>query len=139
MLKKIMFASVLFFSTLNASLVNWEKDFQSGLNAAKQKNKPLMFVFSRHTCHYCNVLDEETFQEEEVAEELNKNFVSVVAYTDDGDYVPRQLWRPGTPAIWFLMPDGEPMFKPLMGAVGPGHFLQALEKVKEEFSILNKK
>ena len=48
--------------------------------------------------------------------------------------MPRELYRPGTPAIWFLLPSGEPMYQPLMGAIDAPKFLEALNIVKEEFN-----
>ena len=73
-----------------------------------------------------------------VIEALNKDFTSIISYTDEKDYTPQELWRPGTPAIWFLLPSGEPMFQPIMGAVDAANFLSALEIVKKEFAELKK-
>ena len=53
--------------------------------------------------------------------------------------MPRELWQPGTPAIWFLNSNGEPMFQPLMGAVDAENFLKAVAIVKQEFNNLHKK
>ena len=134
MFKKIILMMLLVASSAFASEVNWAKDFDSGIKEASKQNKPVLFVFSRHTCKYCVILDETTFKDKKVIEELNKNFVSIVSYTDENDYTPKELWRPGTPALWFLLPSGEPMYQPLMGAVDASNFLKALEIVKEEFN-----
>jgi len=125
--------------TLSASEVDWEKDFQSGMEKAKKQNKPVLFVFSRHSCRYCVVLDETTFEDKRVGQALKKDFVSIISYTDENDYTPKELWRPGTPALWFLLPNGEPMFQPLMGAVDAENFLKAIAIVKEEFDTLKGK
>jgi len=133
MFKKITLALLLTITSTFASQINWAKDFKSGLEIAKTADKPVVFVFSRHTCRYCVILDETTLSDAKVAEALNKDFVSVISYTDENDYTPDELWRPGTPTIWFLLPNGEPMFQPLMGAVDSEDFLNALEIVKEEY------
>lgn len=130
---KIFLYLMLLFATLAASDIKWAKDFNAGIADAKKANKPVLFVSSRHSCKYCVVLDETTFKDKRVIEELNKNFVSIIAYSDENDYMPRELWQPGTPAIWFLEPSAEPMFQPLMGAVDAENFLKALSIVKEEF------
>lgn len=132
-LKNILLALLIMSSSIFASEIIWAKDFQSGILEAKEKNKPVLFVFSRHTCHYCKVLEDTTFQDKEVIRLLNENFVSIVSYTDEKDYTPRELWRPGTPTLWFLEPSGEPMFQPIVGAVGAESFLNALDIVKKEF------
>lgn len=119
--------------TLSASDIKWAEDYNAGMEEAKKTNKPVLFVSSRHTCRYCVQLDETTFKDEKVIKELNKDFISIISYSDEDDYVPKELWHPGTPAIWFLLPDGEPMFQPLMGAVKSKTFLDALNVVKNEF------
>lgn len=132
---------ILLFSvvTLFATGVKWENDYHSALEKAKKQNKPVLFISSRHTCKYCVVLDETTLRDARVVEGLNKDFISVVSYSDERDYMPRELWRPGTPAIWFLLPSGEPMFEPVMGAIDANNFLKALDIVKKEFKTRQKK
>lgn len=136
---KILLSLLLSFAALVASDIKWAKDFNAGIAEAKKVNKPVLFVSSRHSCKYCVVLDETTFKDKKVIEELNKNFVSIISYSDENDYMPKELWQPGTPAIWFLMPSAEPMFQPLMGAVDAENFLKALSIVKEEFGIVKGK
>ena len=126
---------MLFLATsIMASEIKWEKDYYGGLEEANKVNKPVLFVSSRHTCRYCVILNETTFKDPRVINELNKYFVSVISYSDDNDYLPQELWQPGTPAIWFLLPSGEPMFNVLMGALEAEEFLKALAIVKEEFN-----
>ncbi len=114
--------------------IHWAKDFSDALKKAKKTNKPVFFVSSRHTCKYCVILEETTFADKRVIDELNKNFVSVVSYSDEQDYMPKELWRPGTPALWFLKPSGEPMFQPIMGAIDAEQFLDALSIVEKEYA-----
>ena len=132
-MKKILLILLFVVSSLFATEIHWAKDFQTGIKEATAKNKPVLFVFSRHSCHYCKVLDETTFRDKTVIKALNQDFVSIVSYTDEKDYTPRELWRPGTPTLWFLNPNGEPMFQPIVGAVGAKSFLKALALVKIEF------
>ena len=120
--------------TASASDIKWAKDYHEGIKDARKVVKPVLFVSSSHTCKYCVILDETTFKDKKVVEELNKNFVSIISYSDENDFTPQELWQPGTPAIWFLKPNGEPMFQPLMGAMDVENFLKALSIVKEEFS-----
>jgi len=138
-MRKLLVTFLLLASTLMANEIAWAKDFKSGVAAATAANKPILFVFSRHTCKYCVILEESTFADKRVIKALNRDFVSIVSYTDENDYTPRELWRPGTPTIWFLKPDGQPMFQPLVGAVGPDDFLRAVAIVKEEFDKQNSK
>jgi thioredoxin-related protein len=131
-----LFIYLMFVMTLSlgASEIKWAKDFNDGIAEAKKVNKPVLFVSSRHSCKFCVILDETTFKDKRVIEELNKNFVSIISYSDENDYMPKELWQPGTPAIWFLFPNAEPMYQPLMGAIDAENFLKAADIVKEEFN-----
>ena len=133
-MRKIFFYIALLLATsVMANEVKWASDFDSGIARAKAEHKPVLFVFSRHTCKYCKILEQTTFADKRVIKGLNRDFVSIIAYSDENDAMPKELWRPGTPTIWFLHSDGEPMFQPLMGAVGAEDFLHALSIVKQEF------
>lgn len=136
---KIIISLLLLSSVVFASGVKWQKDLKETLATASKVEKPILFVSSRHSCKYCVILEEKTFGNAKVIKALNKDFVSFTSWSDEGDIVPKALWRPGTPAIWFLLPNGQPMYEPLMGAVGPEDFLQALSIVKEEFNKTYKK
>ncbi len=133
MLKKIIFIALISASSLLASSVNWAKDYHDAIKSATKENKPVLFISSRHSCKYCVMLDEKTFKDAKVIEALNRDFVSITAYSDENDYMPKDLWRPGTPSIWFLFPDGTPMYQPLPGYIEAANFLNALGIVKEEF------
>ena len=132
-MKHIILVLLLTVSSIFSESIQWEKDFESGIKNATTQNKPVLFVFSRHSCHYCKILDKTTFQDKDVIKALNKDFTSIISYTDENDYTPKELWRPGTPTLWFLSPTGEPIFQPLVGAVDAENFLKALAVVKTEF------
>ncbi len=138
-LKKTILALLILTSSLFSSQINWAKDFDSGIVKARKVNKPVLFVFSRHSCHYCRVLDSTTFKDKKVIRALNKDFVSIISYSDENDYTPRELWRPGTPTLWFLNPNGKPLFQPINGAIDAPNFLQSLAIVKKEFDLISGK
>ena len=134
MYKIFIYLLLIFTLNANASEIKWAKDYNAAIEEAKKTNKPVLFISSRHTCKYCVQLDETTLKDEEVIKKLNKDFISIISYSDDNDYMPKELWHPGTPAIWFLLPDGEPMFQPLMGAIKSKNLLEALDIVREKFN-----
>lgn len=138
-LKSLIFVVFILTSSLFASEINWAKDFDSGIAEATKTGKPVLFVFSSHSCHYCRVLDSTTFEDKKVIEALNRDYVPIISYTDEGDYTPRQLYSPGTPTMWFLNSDGTPLFQPLRGAVDAPNFLKALTIVTEEFQKISGK
>ena len=133
MFKKLLFLVLFSATLLSAAEIKWAKDFDSAIKEAAKQNKPVLFVYSRHSCKYCKLLEETTFKDEKVIKALNRDFIAYTAYSDDGDAFPQELWRPATPTLWFLYPTAEPMFQPLMGAVDAKNFLEALSIVMEEF------
>ncbi len=133
MRKILIYLTLLFSTTIMASEINWASDYKAGIKEAARFNKPVMFISSRHSCKFCVVLDETTLKDKRVVKALNKDFVAIISYSDENDYMPRELWQPGTPAIWFLLPSGEPMYQPIMGALDAENFLNAISIVKEEF------
>ena len=44
---------------------------------AKKLNKPIFLSIGYSTCHWCHVMAHESFENEEVAELLNKYFISI--------------------------------------------------------------
>ncbi|MEA1892559.1 MAG: DUF255 domain-containing protein [Campylobacterota bacterium] len=126
--------SLLLATTIMADSINWAKDYQSGIKQAIKENKPMFFVISRDTCKYCVILKKTTFKDKKVIEALNKDYISIIAQIDENDYVPKDLYAPGLPALWFLKEDGTPLFQPLMGMIESNDFLEALRIVNEEFS-----
>ena len=139
MRKIFLYLVVVFASTLMAGEINWAKDFKAGIKEASRFSKPVLFISSRHTCRYCVQLDETTLKDKKVIKTLNKDFISIISYSDENDYIPRELYHPGTPAIWFLLSSGEPMYQPIMGAIGAKDFLEALNTVKKEFNDSKKR
>ena len=134
-MRKILIYVVLLFATsLMAAEVNWAKDYETGLRLAKEQNKPMLFVISRDTCKYCVLLKNTTFKDKKVTTVINKDFIAVTSWINENDYIPEKLFTPGLPGIWFLLPSGEPMFQPLMGALGAEEILHYLKQVKAEFN-----
>ena len=138
MRKIVIYLTLLFATSLMASEIKWAKDYDAGIKEATRFVKPVLFISSRHTCKFCVVLDETTLKDARVIKALNRDFISIISYSDENDYVPKALYHPGTPAIWFLLPNGDPMYQPIMGAIDADNFLKALGVVKQEFDEYTK-
>ena len=138
-MRRLLPLVLLLFSTLlMADKVHWANNFKSGVAQAQKEYKPIVFVFSKHTCYYCNLLKETTLSDKRIVRALNRDFIPIIAYDDSDDYIPIELWKPITPVIWFLQPNGTPMADPVIGAVGAEEFLQDLAIVKTGFDKYKK-
>lgn len=57
--------------------VNWYAWGEEAFAKAKKEHKPIFVSIGYSTCHWCHVMEEESFSDENVAKLLNDNFVSI--------------------------------------------------------------
>lgn len=50
---------------------------QEAFDTAKSKNRPIFLSIGYSTCHWCHVMERESFENEEIAKLLNTSFISV--------------------------------------------------------------
>ncbi|WP_345979246.1 DUF255 domain-containing protein [Sulfurimonas sp. HSL3-2] len=132
-MKKILLSLILLISALSAAELHVANSFKDSVAKAENSEKPILFIVSRHTCRYCVILEKNTLSNAQVIDRLNKDFITYIAYTDDGDMFPDEYWRPGTPAIWFLDDQGRAISEPLMGAIDAANLLKVLDIVDKRF------
>jgi thioredoxin-related protein len=133
MKKFILFVLIVCMNLFGSELV-LQKSFKDAVIQADTTQKPIMFIVSSHTCKYCNMLERDTLSKSEVIKVLNKNFITYIAYVDNGDGFPEEFWRPATPTIWFLDDNGKAMSEPIMGAVDEKNLLKVLDTVEKSFN-----
>ncbi|MDF2866469.1 MAG: hypothetical protein K0R72_1287 [Clostridia bacterium] len=57
--------------------VNWYPWCNEAFSKAKSENKPIFLSIGYSTCHWCHVMEKESFEDIEVANILNDNFISI--------------------------------------------------------------
>src|SRR3954465_13486604 len=57
--------------------VDWFPWSEDAFEKARRENKPIFFTIGYSTCHWCHVMERESFENEKVAEFLNAHFVSI--------------------------------------------------------------
>jgi uncharacterized protein YyaL (SSP411 family) len=85
---------------------------------AKKQNKPIFLSIGYSTCHWCHVMNAESFSNEEIGALMNANFIAIKVDREerpdvDSTYmaVARKLMSdPGWPLNVILTPDGKPFF-----------------------------
>ncbi len=98
--------------------VNWYPWGPEAFAAAKEEHKPVFLSIGYSTCHWCHVMEVESFDNVEVARILNEKFISIKMdreqYPDiDEIYmtgVQLMSGQGGWPMTNFLMPNGDPFF-----------------------------
>ena len=63
--------------------VDWYPWGPEAFRVAKQNNLPIFLSIGYSTCHWCHVMEHESFEDEEVANLLNQQFIAIkaVSYT----------------------------------------------------------
>lgn len=57
--------------------VDWYAWGDAAFEAAGKMNRPILLSVGYSTCHWCHVMEEESFEDEEIARFLNENYISI--------------------------------------------------------------
>ncbi len=57
--------------------VNWYPWGDEAINRAREENKPILLSIGYSACHWCHVMERESFENEGIARVMNENFVSI--------------------------------------------------------------
>lgn len=98
--------------------VDWHEWGDEALRLAKKENKPLLISIGYASCHWCHVMEKESFMDTAVARIMNENFVCIKVDREerpdiDNIYINAcQLisGNSGWPLNAFALPDGKPFF-----------------------------
>jgi uncharacterized protein YyaL (SSP411 family) len=98
--------------------VNWYAWSDEAFERAKRENKPVFLSVGYSTCHWCHVMERESFEDEEIAAYLNRHFIAIKVDREerpdiDSVYmtaVTILTGRGGWPMTVIMTPDKEPFF-----------------------------
>ncbi|GAA0076445.1 thioredoxin domain-containing protein [Clostridium sp. CTA-5] len=57
--------------------INWYAWNEEAFYKAKKENKPIFLSIGYSTCHWCHVMEKESFEDTEVAKYMNENFIAI--------------------------------------------------------------
>ena len=113
--------------------VEWYAWNNEALQKAKDENKPIFLSIGYSSCHWCHVMAHESFENDDVAEFMNENFVNIKVDREerpDIDDIYQKVCQMATgqggwPLSIFLTPDQKPFYVgtyfPVMDSYGrPG-------------------
>ena len=98
--------------------VDWHPWGEEAFERARREEKPIFLSIGYSTCHWCHVMERESFESEEIAAILNEHFVAVKVDREerpDVDHVYMTVCQAltgsgGWPLTLFLTPEKEPFF-----------------------------
>ncbi len=98
--------------------VNWYAWSDEAFERAERENKPIFLSVGYSTCHWCHVMERESFEDEEIAAYLNQHYIAIKVDREerpdiDSVYmtaVTILTGRGGWPMTVIMTPDKEPFF-----------------------------
>ncbi|MGB9074820.1 MAG: thioredoxin domain-containing protein [Terriglobales bacterium] len=98
--------------------IQWHEWGEEAFAAAKRENKPMLLDIGAVWCHWCHVMDRESYDDLEVAKIVNENYIAVKVDRDerpdiDSRYqaaVGALTGQGGWPLTAFLTPEGKPFY-----------------------------
>ncbi|HYB91304.1 MAG TPA: thioredoxin domain-containing protein [Candidatus Binataceae bacterium] len=98
--------------------VDWFPWGEEALRRAREENKPILLSIGYSACHWCHVMERESFENEAIARVMNENFVAIKVDREERpdldqiymDAVQMITGRGGWPLTVFLTPDGRPFY-----------------------------
>lgn len=123
--------------------VNWYPWGQEAFDKAIELDRPIFLSIGYSTCHWCHVMEHESFEDEQVAQLLNENFISIKVDREERpeiDHVYMSVCqamtgRGGWPLTIIMTPQKEPFFAgtyfPKSGRLGRPGMLELLPSIAD--------
>ncbi|HSW00672.1 MAG TPA: thioredoxin domain-containing protein [Sedimentisphaerales bacterium] len=98
--------------------VNWFPWSDEAFEKARAEDKPVFLSIGYSTCHWCHVMERESFEDEQTARQLNQDFVSIKVDREERPDVDETYMKAvqtltgtgGWPLSVFLTPQGKPFY-----------------------------
>ncbi|XGI82839.1 thioredoxin domain-containing protein [Halorutilales archaeon Cl-col2-1] len=125
--------------------VNWQPWDDEALEEARERDVPIFVSIGYSSCHWCHVMEEESFEDDEVAEALNENFVPIKVDREERPDIDRIYQTTcqivagggGWPLSVWLTPDQRPFYIgtyfPKNPKRGQNGFLNLLGKLADDW------
>ena len=125
--------------------VDWHEWGQEAFDRARTEGKPILLDIGAVWCHWCHVIDRESYENPEIAALINRLYIAVKVDRDERPDVDARYQsaigaisgQGGWPLTAFLTPDGKPFFGgtyfPPEDAMGRPGFKRILAAVSDAF------
>jgi len=98
--------------------VDWYPWSEEAFEKAKKENKPVLLSIGYSACHWCHVMERESFENEKIAALMNELFVNIKVDREERpdldeiymNAVQMLTGRGGWPMTVFLTPEGKPFY-----------------------------
>jgi len=130
--------------------VDWYPWGEEAFERARKEDKPILVSIGYSTCHWCHVMERESFESEELAKYLNEHFISIKVDREERPDVDKIYMTAaqamtgggGWPLNCFLTPELKPFYAgtyfPPEPKYGKPSFLQLLQRINEVWTTQRK-
>jgi uncharacterized protein YyaL (SSP411 family) len=117
--------------------VDWYPWGEEAFERAREEDKPILLSVGYSACHWCHVMERESFEDDATAQLMNEHFVNVKVDREerpdvDGVYMSAVValtGHGGWPMTVFLTPEGEPFYGGTYFPPEPRHGMPAFRQV----------
>jgi len=122
--------------------VDWYPWGEEALAKARAENKPIFLSIGYSACHWCHVMEHESFENNQTAAIMNENFVNIKVDREERpdldsiymDAVVAMTGHGGWPMSVFLTPDGTPFYGGTYFPPAPRHGMPSFEQVLQSIA-----
>ena len=122
--------------------VDWYAWGEEALTRARAEQRPIFLSIGYAACHWCHVMERESFEDEATAAALNEGFVAIKVDREERpdldaiymDAVQQMTGHGGWPMSVFLTPEGKPFYGGTYFPPEPRHGLPSFRQVLEGVS-----
>src|SRR3972149_4121516 len=98
--------------------VDWHAWNPEALERARSEDRPILLSIGYSACHWCHVMEHESFENESIAKVMNEHFISIKVDREERpdldqiymNAVQMMTGSGGWPLTVFLLPNGQPFF-----------------------------
>ncbi|HMV51945.1 MAG TPA: thioredoxin domain-containing protein, partial [Blastocatellia bacterium] len=98
--------------------VDWHAWGEDALERARREDKPILLSIGYSACHWCHVMEKESFEHEAIARLMNDNFINIKVDREERpdldtiymNAVQMMTGHGGWPMTVFLTPEGKPFY-----------------------------
>ena len=102
----VLLSILLFISTLDATELNWEHNYNNALTSAKKEKKMVYLFIGADNCRHCDRFKKQTLSNKELIKKMKKEYVLLYMSRDQHN-IPDRFEKYGVPMHYFLTAEGK--------------------------------
>ncbi len=123
--------------------VDWYPWGPEALERARREDRPILLSIGYSSCHWCHVMERESFEDEATARLMNANFINIKVDREERpdldavymDAVQAMTGHGGWPMTVFLTPDGRPFYGGTYFPPDDRHGLPGFKRLLEALTV----